>query len=487
MSQFGIIEMTRQRMRPSLKRSVYFDCPHCKGAGLVKTPESMSLDVMRKLAIAANDLRVQRVELSACPDVSFYLLNRKRAQLAAIEAETKKRILVRTDQELGLDEMRLDLYDARDGVVIVEDLGLDLTQPPHRSQLQTRPAGGQRPGNRQKPGGRFDGRRRDQPNRQPPPRGKQEPLHQDEFDLDEREDATEELHEQLAGERNNGEPLLEPQDHEATGEHGEQEGEHAGGDGGRRRRRRRRGRRGRGRNSEGGQNPQNPQPGPPQGRSGPNDRGVYESVGEDEVADDFEDEEPDHSEEPGPAPAPIGEAQIEEEHESEDDSIGNRREPEAPSADSDKPRRRRRRGGRGRRGRRTDAKDPISETPAAEADADANETEAVEAIEESAAAAASEAVEAVEEEVEAEDVEAEEAPKPKRRRGRRGGRGRTKKATANTTDESPKLSAKEAKELAKTGSTDAHIVDDEEIVDPEPPSQPQSYRDLDTINDDYDD
>jgi len=42
-------------MRPSLKRSIYFDCPHCKGAGLVKTPESMSLDVMRRLAIASND------------------------------------------------------------------------------------------------------------------------------------------------------------------------------------------------------------------------------------------------------------------------------------------------------------------------------------------------------------------------------------------------------------------------------------------------
>ncbi len=51
MSQFGIIEITRQRMRPSLKRSIYSDCPHCKGAGLVKTPESLSLDVMRKLAI----------------------------------------------------------------------------------------------------------------------------------------------------------------------------------------------------------------------------------------------------------------------------------------------------------------------------------------------------------------------------------------------------------------------------------------------------
>jgi ribonuclease E len=66
MSQFGIIEITRQRMRPSLQQSVYFDCPHCKGAGLVKTPESMSLDVMRRLAIAMNDLKVVRAELAVC-------------------------------------------------------------------------------------------------------------------------------------------------------------------------------------------------------------------------------------------------------------------------------------------------------------------------------------------------------------------------------------------------------------------------------------
>jgi ribonuclease E len=70
MSQFGIIEITRQRMRPSLKRSIYFDCPHCKGAGLVKTPESMSLDVMRRLAVAINDERVRRVELAVCAEVA---------------------------------------------------------------------------------------------------------------------------------------------------------------------------------------------------------------------------------------------------------------------------------------------------------------------------------------------------------------------------------------------------------------------------------
>ncbi len=46
-SPFGLIEMTRQRIRPSLKRSVYRDCPGCTGAGVVKTAESMALEVMR--------------------------------------------------------------------------------------------------------------------------------------------------------------------------------------------------------------------------------------------------------------------------------------------------------------------------------------------------------------------------------------------------------------------------------------------------------
>ena len=46
--------MTRQRIRPSLKRSVYQDCPHCHGTGQVKTCESMSIDVMRMLQLAAH-------------------------------------------------------------------------------------------------------------------------------------------------------------------------------------------------------------------------------------------------------------------------------------------------------------------------------------------------------------------------------------------------------------------------------------------------
>src|SRR3954447_531840 len=140
MSQFGIIELTRQRMRPSLKRSVYFDCPHCKGAGLVKTPESMSLDVMRRISIAINDLKVERVELAVCPDVAFYLQNKKRMQIAELERHYNKRVLVRSEQGLGLDEMRLELYDNREGLIFLPELEAVQAPPlPHTTQLGARP------------------------------------------------------------------------------------------------------------------------------------------------------------------------------------------------------------------------------------------------------------------------------------------------------------------------------------------------------------
>ena len=99
MSQFGIIELTRQRMRPSLKRSIYFDCPHCKGGGLVKTAESMSLDVMRRLAIAAYDPKVARIEMTVGSEVGVYVLNKKRAELTALESDSGRRIIVRQGRD----------------------------------------------------------------------------------------------------------------------------------------------------------------------------------------------------------------------------------------------------------------------------------------------------------------------------------------------------------------------------------------------------
>jgi ribonuclease E len=124
MSEFGIIEITRQRMRPSLKRSIYSDCPHCRGHGLIKTPESMALDVMRKLAIAVNDDRVARAELHVASEVAFFLANHRRTALSALETETGKEILIAQQEGIALDEIKFDLFDARDGRVYLDVLGM---------------------------------------------------------------------------------------------------------------------------------------------------------------------------------------------------------------------------------------------------------------------------------------------------------------------------------------------------------------------------
>ena len=182
MSQFGIIELTRQRMRPSLKRSIYFDCPHCKGAGLVKTQESMSLDVMRRLAIAANDQRVARIDLAVCADVAFYLQNKKRVQLGHLEEHTNKRIVIRQDDKLGLDEMRMELYDERDGRVYLDELGMT---PEHAQDDRHR---GQPQGRRDQRGrddrGRGDQHRQDRrpPQQQQPPKSRDRDRDEDEFE-----------------------------------------------------------------------------------------------------------------------------------------------------------------------------------------------------------------------------------------------------------------------------------------------------------------
>jgi ribonuclease E len=167
MSQFGIIEMTRQRMRPSLKRSIYTDCPACKGAGLVKTPESMSLDVARRLAIAAHDERVARIELAVGPDVAGYLLNRKRVQLAKLEEQTNKPINVRADASLGLDGMRLELFDAREVAVWIEELGMKPAEP-DADEAHARGSRGGRRGRGGRAGrGRGDSRDLRQADREP--------------------------------------------------------------------------------------------------------------------------------------------------------------------------------------------------------------------------------------------------------------------------------------------------------------------------------
>jgi ribonuclease E len=111
-SPFGLIEMTRQRIRPSLKRSVYKECPACSGSGLVKSAESMALEVIRKLMASSADEHVAKITVTVEEDVASYLNNKKRRDLARIEDENNVQILVLGGEGLSPEYLKIDSHDA---------------------------------------------------------------------------------------------------------------------------------------------------------------------------------------------------------------------------------------------------------------------------------------------------------------------------------------------------------------------------------------
>lgn len=111
-SPFGLIEMTRQRIRPSLKRSVFSDCPYCRGGGVVKTPESMSIEVIRMLMLASHDPQISRVAITVADEVATYLSNKKRRELSRLEDEGKMTLQVLGDKGVSPEHLKVVCHDA---------------------------------------------------------------------------------------------------------------------------------------------------------------------------------------------------------------------------------------------------------------------------------------------------------------------------------------------------------------------------------------
>lgn len=129
-SELGILEMTRQRMRPSLKRSVYDLCATCHGTGHVMSAESVALEIMRRLAVVLHMERVQRIDLSAHPNVLALLLNRRRLPLLKLEKETGKSVNFKINADPGPDRVTLAAFDSH-GVAI----DLEQIKPAPKPQL----------------------------------------------------------------------------------------------------------------------------------------------------------------------------------------------------------------------------------------------------------------------------------------------------------------------------------------------------------------
>ena len=111
MSRFGIIEMTRQRIRPSLKDVIYENCKQCEGAGKTKTLESICLDLMRQIKSVVNNPKIKKIEIITNGDIAGYLLNLKRKQLSKIEEKFSKNIIIKCEIGYNVGKAAMHCFD----------------------------------------------------------------------------------------------------------------------------------------------------------------------------------------------------------------------------------------------------------------------------------------------------------------------------------------------------------------------------------------
>ena len=107
-SHFGLLEMSRQRLRPSLVESVSQSCPHCLGTGRVRSVNSSALQMLRIIEEEAARQAGKDITIFVHPEVALYILNQKRASLAQLESQFGITILVEADTSLLPSEHRFD-------------------------------------------------------------------------------------------------------------------------------------------------------------------------------------------------------------------------------------------------------------------------------------------------------------------------------------------------------------------------------------------
>jgi ribonuclease E len=110
-SPFGLIEMTRQRVRPGLKRSIYRECPCCRGGGAIKSVESMALEIIRMLTLAGQEAKASQIVVGVADEVAEYLNNKKRLQLAQIETEANVSVVLRSVSDVWPEHLEIEIFD----------------------------------------------------------------------------------------------------------------------------------------------------------------------------------------------------------------------------------------------------------------------------------------------------------------------------------------------------------------------------------------
>ncbi|WP_435979828.1 Rne/Rng family ribonuclease [Psychrobacter sp. DM4] len=112
-SKFGLMEMSRQRLRPSLEESTGYICPRCHGNGMIRDLRSLSLSIMRQIEQIALKERQGEVQAEVPTDIAAFLLNEKRDALVYLEQDSGTRITILPHAHL--ESPNFKLHFNRDG------------------------------------------------------------------------------------------------------------------------------------------------------------------------------------------------------------------------------------------------------------------------------------------------------------------------------------------------------------------------------------
>ncbi|MDX1483362.1 MAG: Rne/Rng family ribonuclease [Alphaproteobacteria bacterium] len=107
-SPFGLLELSRQRLRPSLIEASSAKCPYCEGTGLIRSTESAALHVLRAVEEEGVRRRSAELRVTVATPVALYMLNEKRDMLTSIENRHGVRVLVSGDDSLVPPDYRLE-------------------------------------------------------------------------------------------------------------------------------------------------------------------------------------------------------------------------------------------------------------------------------------------------------------------------------------------------------------------------------------------
>jgi ribonuclease G len=105
-SQFGIVEMTRQRMRKSLEGSSHIECPYCGGKGMIKSAETIAIETVRKIdkTLAASKRRRKKIVVITHPDIHMTLVSDQAKMLSDIQRKYRCNIELKEDSSLHIED-----------------------------------------------------------------------------------------------------------------------------------------------------------------------------------------------------------------------------------------------------------------------------------------------------------------------------------------------------------------------------------------------